>query len=35
MPDYRSEMMLTEGEHFDVLYDHHLVVVLVEDGIVQ
>ena len=29
------EMVLTEREHFNVLHDHHLVVVLVEDGIVQ
>lgn len=27
--------MLAQGEHVDVLHDHHLVVALVEDGVVQ
>lgn len=29
------QVMLAHGEHVDVLDDHHLVVVLVEDGVVH
>lgn len=29
------QVMLTHGEHVDVLDDHHLVVVFVKDGVIQ
>lgn len=29
------QVMLAHGEHIDVLDDHHLIVVFVEDGVVQ
>lgn len=31
----RYQVVLTHGEHVDVLDDHHLVMVLVEDGIIH
>lgn len=30
-----DQMMLAQREHFDVLNDHHFVVILVEDRIVE
>ena len=30
--DERHQMMFAHGEHLDILDDHHLVVVLGEDG---
>jgi ATP-dependent Lon protease len=35
LSDERDEMMLTQGEHFDVLNDHHFVMVFVKDRIIQ
>src|SRR3990170_2558472 len=35
LADEWEKMMLTEAEKVDVLHDHHLVVVLDEEGIVQ
>lgn len=29
------QMVFTHGEHFDVLHNHHLIVVLVEDGAIK
>lgn len=29
------QVVLAHGEHVNVLYDHHLVVVLVKDCVVQ
>jgi len=31
----RNKVMLTHGEHFDISNDDHLVVILVEHGVVQ
>jgi len=35
LSDERYEVMFTHGEHIDVTNNDHLVVILVEDGIVQ
>jgi len=35
LSDERYKMVFTHGEHFDVAYDHHLIMVLVEHGVVQ
>ena len=35
LPDERNKVVFTHGEHFDVSHNDHLIMVLVEDGIVQ
>jgi len=35
MSDDGRQVMFAEREHFNVLYDHHFVVIFVEDGIIE